>query len=348
MKKTSKIDDGSTYEDASALNSSDPNYDSEEETGKEFIPEIQKFSIDPTAEPGKLSLVKFKRAIEPIIEEYFVSGDLDEFFRSVLELDSSAHHYEVIKRAINISLDKQNRERELVSKMISESYPEIFSTSVVSKGFERLFEIIEEVNKDVPGASDMIGAFVARCVADEVLSPSFLSDPVIVSLGGECIDYAKRLLSRDHVGARLERVWGPGDGRPVEELKVAIDQLLTEYLLSREILEASRCINELHVSHFHYEIVKRAVVLSLEKSEDDQLAVSTLFMHLANTKVFSSQQFVLGFQKIFTIMSDLVLDTPNALAIANKFVNMAIEEKLVPSDIWASLHGTEDTALGTK
>ena len=68
MKKTSKIDDGSTYEDASALNSSDPNYDSEEETGKEFIPEIQKFSIDPTAEPGKLSLVKFKRAIEPIIE----------------------------------------------------------------------------------------------------------------------------------------------------------------------------------------------------------------------------------------------------------------------------------------
>lgn len=31
--------------------------------------------------------------------------------------------------------------------------------------------------------------------------------------------------SRDHVLSRLERVWGPGDGRPVEELKVAIDQV---------------------------------------------------------------------------------------------------------------------------
>ncbi|CAN0320601.1 unnamed protein product, partial [Laminaria digitata] len=30
---------------------------------------------------------------------------------------------------------------------------------------------------------------------------------------------------RDHVLSRLEHVWGPGDGRPVEDLKVAIDQV---------------------------------------------------------------------------------------------------------------------------
>lgn len=32
-------------------------------------------------------------------------------------------------------------------------------------------------------------------------------------------------IRRDHVLSRLERVWGPGDGRPVEDLKVAIDQV---------------------------------------------------------------------------------------------------------------------------
>lgn len=31
--------------------------------------------------------------------------------------------------------------------------------------------------------------------------------------------------TRDHVLSRLEHVWGPGDGRPVEELKVSIDQV---------------------------------------------------------------------------------------------------------------------------
>ena len=61
-----------------------------------------------------------------------------------------------------------------------------------------------------------------------------VSDPVIVRLGGEMVDGARRLLSRDHVLSRLERVWGPGDGRSVHELKVAIDQLLDEYLLSRQ------------------------------------------------------------------------------------------------------------------
>lgn len=133
--------------------------------------------------------------------------------------------------------------------------------------------------------------------------------------------------------SRLEHVWGPGDGRPVEELKVAIDQvsflsqssdsanssvhhlftvgrecnaeasilearvtshrqssthcacrvppcpsklfscislccgvvqqLLVEYLLSRQQDEAAACVKELDCSLFHHEIVKRAVKVHL-------------------------------------------------------------------------------------
>lgn len=59
--------------------------------------------------------------------------------------DVPAYNYEFVKRAVNMSLDKQDKERELVSKMISASYPDIFSTSVISKGFERLFEIADEI-----------------------------------------------------------------------------------------------------------------------------------------------------------------------------------------------------------
>lgn len=48
---------------------------------------------------------------------------------------------------------------------------------------------------------------------------------------------------RDHVLSRLERVWGPGDGRPVEELKVAIDQVrpvdLSRVRLARSTLEGA-------------------------------------------------------------------------------------------------------------
>lgn len=88
-----------------------------------------------------------------------------------------------------------------------------------------------------------------RAVVDEVLPPSFLNDPIVCNLGGEVVEHAKRMLSREHVGAKLESCWGPGDGRPVEELKIAVDQLLQEYLLSSDIEEATRCILELQVLH---------------------------------------------------------------------------------------------------
>ena len=44
---------------------------------------------------------------------------------------------------------------------------------------------------------------------------------------GDCVvEKAVSLLSREHCTARLEKVWGPGDGRPVSELKDIMDQLL--------------------------------------------------------------------------------------------------------------------------
>ena len=52
---------------------------------------------------------------------------------------------------------------------------------------------------------------------------------------------ARRMISATHGVARMQRVWGPGDGRPVPELKEAVDMLLQEYLLSRDLAESTRC-----------------------------------------------------------------------------------------------------------
>lgn len=240
-----------------------------------------------------------------------------------------------------MSLDERDKERELVSKMISASHPDFFSTSVISRGFERLLEISDEIEKDVPSSTEMLGAFIARSVLDEVLAPSFLNDPVICNLGGKIIDFSKRMLSREHVGARIERVWGPGDGRPVNDLKIAVDQLLQEYLTSRESIEASRCIKDLNAPHFHHEIVKRAVVMALEKNEENQFAISELFNHLSEKDLVSNLQFETGFLKIFSIMNDLILDTPNALSVVNGFVKKAIENNILTSDFWGKVRGND-------
>ncbi|CAM9896305.1 unnamed protein product [Discosporangium mesarthrocarpum] len=142
---------------------------------------------------------------------------------------------------------------------MSEAYPDVLSSREVCKGFERLFEMIDDIQLDAPNARTLVSSFLARAVADEILPPSVLRNAAFLSLGGEIVKGARRLLSRDHVLSRLEKVWGPGDGRPVEELKVAIDQLLVEYLQSKQLDEAATCVKELDCAHFHHEIVKRAV-----------------------------------------------------------------------------------------
>jgi programmed cell death protein 4 len=61
---------------------------------------------------------------------------------------------------------------------------------------------------------------------DEVLPPAFISNRNNLHPGDEAIEKAVTLLSREHCTARLEKVWGPGDGRPVSELKEVIDQII--------------------------------------------------------------------------------------------------------------------------
>ncbi len=73
---------------------------------------------------------------------------------------------------------------------------------------------------------EMVGCFLARAIVDEVLPPAFVSNRNNSHPGDEVLEKAVGLLSREHCTARLEKVWGPGDGRPVSELKIVIDQLL--------------------------------------------------------------------------------------------------------------------------
>ena len=59
-----------------------------------------------------------------------------------------------------------------------------------------------------------------------------------------------------HGLVRLDNVWGVGGGtRPVKYLVKKMVLLLQEYLSSSDIAEATRCLTELEVPHFHHELV---------------------------------------------------------------------------------------------
>ena len=184
----------------------------------------------------------------------------------------------------------------------------------------------------------MAAAFMARAVVDEVLPPAFLSEQNNDRPGDIVIEKAVSLLSREHCNARLERVWGPGDGRPVEELKKDMDQLLQEYLLSRELDEAARCVKELDAPHFHHELVKRGVFAAMEldgkgatasvDAEDlsNMDAMAALFGFLVRNAIVSDNQVKKGVDRLHKILPDLSLDVPAAPKLLEAFEKMVTEQ----------------------
>lgn len=297
---------------------------------EEFEEEVYEEELDIAL--SKLTLSKYKKKVELIISQFFVHGDFEEITKDIIDIHCPEYSYELVKRMISMSFDKTDRERELVSKFLSNSYPEPLSSNMIGKGFERLFEIMDEIERDVPTVQDMLSKYLARAVLDEVLPPAFLSDPVIMNLGGDVVEHAKRMLSREHSGARLESCWGPGDGRPVKELKNTLDQLLAEYLISNNLSEAQACIQELNSQYFFHEIVKRAVTSALDEPFDNQLSISRLLQHLFVNGNLSTQQAVIGFNKLFFVVNDLALDTPAAPQILQAFRIRAIADGVLPAD----------------
>lgn len=89
----------------------------------------------------------------------------------------------------------------------------------------------------------------------QILPPSFLSDPLVEDIGDVIVRDAKVLLSMSHGAARLENTWTPGADAPIDELKAKVKLIVEEYLLSYDMAEAARCLRELGVPHFHHEVL---------------------------------------------------------------------------------------------
>jgi len=79
----SAVDDGSNHLDNIALDEDDPNYDSEDDNGATVIPKSSPLYRDNVAK-SSTSLVAYKKRVEPIIAEYFVSGDMDDIAHYIL------------------------------------------------------------------------------------------------------------------------------------------------------------------------------------------------------------------------------------------------------------------------
>jgi programmed cell death protein 4 len=255
----------------------------------------------------------FKQKAVSIIQEYFLSDDVEEVIRSLDDLSSPNLNALFVKRLITSAMDRKNREKEMASVLLSSLYTEVITSEDVAKAFVLLLESADDTALDIPDAADELALFLARAVVDDILAPLDLEEIKAQlkegSLGSEIVNTSRALLSARHAGERILRCWGGGSGWAVEDAKDKIAKLLEEFEAGGDVLEACQCIRDLDMPFFHHEVVKKALVMAMEKQNDNLL---NLLRECSGEGLITSNEMLKGFTRVADSLDDLALDIPDA------------------------------------
>ncbi|KAM0982306.1 hypothetical protein ACFX2I_015199 [Malus domestica] len=276
---------------------------------------------------------QYKKEIVAIIHEYFLSDDIPELIRSLEDLGVPQYNSLFLKKLITLAMDRKNHEKEMASVLLSALHIEIFSTDDIVNGFVLLLESAEDTELDILDASNELALFLARAVIDDVLAPLNLDEIGSKlppnSSGSETVRSAQSLISARHAGERLLRCWGGGTGWAVEDAKDKIAKLLEEYESGGVVNEACQCIRDLGMPFFNHEVVKKALVMAMEKKNDRML---DLLQECFSEGLITINQMTKGFTRIKDGLDDLALDIPNAREKFSFYVEQAQEKGwLLPS-----------------
>lgn len=259
-------------------------------------------------------LKDLKSNIKLFINEYFTSQDIDEAIRCTHDLQFRFYQYEVVKVLVNMSMDKDDKSRELASQLLG--CCDAFDTLAVRRGLEILLERLDDLNKDVPDATGMLACFIARCISDEAIPPRYISEVSVqiscaTTTAIHCLQKVQHLLNMRQSAQRLARVWGPGRGRPLSEIKQSMSGMLSEYISNTDLNELARSLVELAEPNFHHEFVKQSIIKASDSGAEAVATVQTMLEMLLEKNIVDPYQVVLGFRRLYTNLDNYKIDSPN-------------------------------------
>ncbi|KAJ4850521.1 MA3 domain-containing translation regulatory factor 2 [Turnera subulata] len=315
-------------DDHNSLDPSDPNYDSNEVEIADIVACLQE--RDPsTSRRLTVDFDNYKKKATVIVEEYFATDDVASTANEIRELGMPGFNFYFVKKLVSMAMDRHDKEKEMAAVLLSALYSDVIDPSQLYQGFCKLVESADDLIVDIPDTVDVLALFIARAVVDDILPPAFLKKQMASlpadSKGVDVLKEAEKRLATPLHAEFIERRWGSSMNKTVEDVKAKINNLLVEYVVSGDKKEASRCIKELKVPFFHHEIVKRALIMSMEKHQAEDRLLD-LLKGAAEEGLINSSQVSKGFNRIIDAVDDLSLDIPNARRILQSLISKAASE----------------------
>ncbi|KAJ0257631.1 MA3 DOMAIN-CONTAINING TRANSLATION REGULATORY FACTOR 2 [Hirschfeldia incana] len=298
--------------------STDPNYDTIEGNGHS----------DPSTFDADLCEYKKKATI--IVEEYFSTNDVVSVANELKELGMAEYRYYFVKKLVSMSMDRHDKEKEMAALLLSTLYSDVIDPPELYRGFNKLVTSADDLSVDIPDAVDVLAVFVARAIVDDILPPAFLKKQMNLLPDGSKGVEVLRKAEKSYLAAPLhaevvEKRWGGADNWTAEDVKGRINELLKEYVMSGDKKEAFRCIKALKVPFFHHEIVKRALIMAMERKKAQEKLLE-LLKEATEVGLINSTQVSKGFSRIIELIEDLSLDIPEARSVLQCFISKAASE----------------------
>jgi hypothetical protein len=231
---------------------------------------------------------------------------------------------EFVKQALIFALERKERERELTSVLITHMYEDKnIGPENLIQGFILVLSRLDDLVLDTPDAEQVLSIFLARAIVDDAVPPAFLlrEEPTFGPRARQVQDLASGMLKGKHVAQRLSHGWGPGDGKSVKRLKERVLLIIEEFISTRDLKEADKGVRELNSPSFHFYLVKRAIIIGIERSgKKDVEGLHELLAAFSRSQVISQQQVEKGFRSFLASLPDLQLDIPDA---SNRFASFA-------------------------
>jgi len=262
-----------------------------------------------------------KDYIKEIVREYFTSTEVEEMIQSIHEIPTPFYQYEATKILVSTAFDRDNKCREQASKIIGT--PNCLRPTSVKRGFEILLERLDDLKQDVPDATGLLACFIARAISDEAIPPSFIQEIHFEEWSATtsvqlCLQKVQHLVNMKYSAQRLARVWGPGRGRTVQELKESIKVFIKEFFTNRDLNAFVESIEDLNEPNFHHDIIKQCVQIAVDMSGQDYTDIlPELFRQLVNKNIISAHQLRLGIHRLVTNIDIYKLDAPLLPAIVD-------------------------------
>ncbi|KAK4751938.1 hypothetical protein SAY87_020736 [Trapa incisa] len=305
-------------DDKSKLDPDDPNYDSSNEQDGAS-----------NTRPGSFEFALYKKKATAIIEEYFSIGDASTVKDELKDLDMPNYNYYFVKKLLNMAMDRPDNEKEMAAVLLSTLYSDIIKPQQLYKGLHKLLESADDLIVDTPDTVDVLSLFIARAVVDDILPPAFVTKEMAYlpkdSKGFEILKQAEKgYLGTPHHAEVIERRWA-SKNKSVENVKDKIIELLQEYITNGDTEEAFRCMKDLKVPFFHHEIVKRVLVMAIEKTQAEDLLLD-LLKEVCEKGLINASQVSKGYDRMIDSIDDLTLDVPKAREKLHHLITRAASE----------------------